>query len=415
MLIRLAALLCLLLGGVGIASADDAEFTPSGEPGDTLSVSVVTFQPGTEYWERFGHNALLLRERTRGIAVTYNYGLFDFRQKNFFLNFARGQMQYRVAPNYLENDLAVYAEEGRWAREQRLNLTSAQRGWLRDYLAWNVQHEHRDYRYDYFLSNCSTKVRDALDRALGGALRRQLETSPVSASYRSEALRLISPEPLMMIGMDAALGLSADTPLNRWSQSFAPLALMTALRKATVVDDEGRLQPLVAEESELLAPKLAEAPSSAPDLRLPFAVAGILLAVLLLVLQRRRRNAPARYAFAALATMISLVAGLCGAILAALWLVTEHRYGWRNENLLLLNPLCLLLLPTWIASASGHWQVRQFSRRLSTLILIGTAVAAILHVIPTLAQANLNWWLLLTPIHAALAYGLRASTQTDTR
>jgi hypothetical protein len=34
-----------------------------------------------------------------------------------------------------------------------------------------MQPEHRVYRYDYFRDNCSTRIRDALDRVTGGALR----------------------------------------------------------------------------------------------------------------------------------------------------------------------------------------------------------------------------------------------------
>lgn len=406
MLRVLAALFCALLLAAPASATDD--FVASGEPGDTISVSVVTFEPGSEYWQRFGHNALLLRESTRDVAITYNYGLFDFQQKNFFLNFARGEMVYRVAPNYLANDLAIYNEEQRWAVEQKLNLTPAQRGWLRDYLSWNVQRENRDYRYDYFLSNCSTKVRDALDRALGGSLRTQLESRDSGFDFRREALRLIAPAPLLMVGMDAALGPAADRPISVWQHGFAPLRLMAALRTVTTRDAEGHEQPLVAEESQLLpGGVLPEPPALPPDLRLPFAMIGIALALALLLLARYRGQPAARYAFAVLATLLSLVVGLGGLILAALWALTAHRYGWRNENLLLLSPLCLLLIPVWLGTAHARWQPSRYGRTLALLIVIGVALAAFLHAFPALSQANGHWWLLLAPIHVALALSLR--------
>ena len=127
-------------------------------------VSLLTFAPGEIYWQRFGHNALLVRED--GVAPqVYNYGIFDFAQENFFLNFARGRMLYRLDVAPLDWTLRQYAAERRWAIEQRLALDDDQARALADFLAWNARPEHADYRYDYFLANCSTKARDAIHRA----------------------------------------------------------------------------------------------------------------------------------------------------------------------------------------------------------------------------------------------------------
>src|SRR5665811_1872697 len=46
---------------------------------------LVTFGPGELYWERFGHNAIWLREPSRGLDHTFNFGFFDFEQEDFFL------------------------------------------------------------------------------------------------------------------------------------------------------------------------------------------------------------------------------------------------------------------------------------------------------------------------------------------
>ena len=59
-----------------------------------------------------------------------------------------------------------YRALGRPITLQRLNLTPAQKRDLRDFLRWNELEENRYYRYDYFLDNCSTRLRDALDRVL---------------------------------------------------------------------------------------------------------------------------------------------------------------------------------------------------------------------------------------------------------
>ena len=48
---------------------------------------LVTFGPGELYFERFGHNAIWLREPAAGLDHTFNFGYFDFEQEDFFLRF----------------------------------------------------------------------------------------------------------------------------------------------------------------------------------------------------------------------------------------------------------------------------------------------------------------------------------------
>ena len=64
-----------------------------------------------------------------------------------------------------------YRRLGRTITLQRLNLTAQQKRRLRADLRRNALDENKYYRYDYFVDNCSTRLRDALDRALDGALR----------------------------------------------------------------------------------------------------------------------------------------------------------------------------------------------------------------------------------------------------
>lgn len=406
-LLALLMIAALLAGPQARAQMVDAEpppaFQPSGRPAGNLVASVVTFQPGTLYWQRFGHNALLLRELGSRRAVTFNYGIFDFGAPDFFLNFARGLMTYRVVANTLERDLRVYEAEHRWAVEQRLNLDADQVGRLRDFLEWNVRRENADYRYDYFTSNCSTRVRDALNYAMGGQLRPQLAGAPASATYRSEATRLISPDALLMVGMDLALGPTADRPIDRWQQAFAPLSLMQSLRTATVTDGGGRTRALVAQEIRLLPGGRSEPPDRAPDLRLQFLLIGLMLAGLLLGLARFRAIAALRWLFMAVAGSAALLSAAGGLILAAMWALTDHWAGWRNVNLLLVNPLCLALLPTLLRYPRLRWRPSRAVRAIAVTIAVLALLALLARQIPPLVQRNLQWIYLLLPIHLALA------------
>src|SRR5690242_19082355 len=59
-------------------------------PGANLEISLVTYGPGETYWERFGHDAIEVRDTASGEAFNFNYGVFDFDERGFLLNFARG-------------------------------------------------------------------------------------------------------------------------------------------------------------------------------------------------------------------------------------------------------------------------------------------------------------------------------------
>src|SRR5450432_521307 len=324
-------------------------------PGANLDVALLTFGPGTEVWERFGHNAILIRDRASGVENLYNYGIFDFDQEDFFLNFARGRMTYRMAVDNLADDLPMYRAEGRWIIEQDLNLTPPQRARLAAFLDWNARPENTQYHYEYFTANCSTRVRDALDAAVDGAIRKQTIAPSRGFTYRMETLRLMRPEPTLMLAMDAGLGPFADRRLSNWDESFVPMELMRYLRDVSVRDESGNPRPLVARETELADAHIPDPPDFPPAWTWRALIAGSLSALGLIALARSRAHLLARAIFSSAASVGALVLGVGGIVLIMLWAFTEHVSAWHNENLLLLDPLCLLMLPAWIGAFREGW------------------------------------------------------------
>jgi hypothetical protein len=365
-------------------------------------ISLLTIGPGEVFFERFGHNAIVVRDQDGNESAAYNYGIFDFDQQDFLLNFARGRMLYRMAVDALDDDIAMYRDEHRQITEQTLDLTPEQAHGLVDFLEWNERPENAQYRYDYFEANCSTRVRDALDRALGGALHAQSEGRSRGYTYRIDALRLMAPSPLLMLGIDLGLGPYADQRIDYWHESFVPATLSSVVDQVKLRDAGGRDIPLVTSTATLSVGQVEEPPALPPDLRWPFLVLGLALGAMLVWIGRSRRTV-ARIPLAIFATVFELFCGLGGAVLLFLWLCTEHRAAWRNENLLLLSPLCLALLPAWFTSARANWRVRRATIGLSWLVVLGAAFALFSKILPWFAQANLHWILLFLPIHFALA------------
>lgn len=380
------AVLLFGITGAAIASAPSAS---------APQVALVTFGPGQIYWERFGHDAFIVKDPAAGEPIVYNYGVFDFEQKNFFLNFARGHMQYRLIAEPLDDDLAAYAAEGRSVTVQMLNLTPAQARWLAAFLAWNARPENARYRYDYLINNCTTKVRDALNQALGGALEPQLSRQWTHQTYRFHIIRLISPDFWLALGMDAALGPAADRPLNLWQESFVPIALSHALRQAVVRDAGGETRPLVTDEQVVLRGRLPPAPAAPPALGLPLLVTGLALAASLLWLSRGKGRIH-RGGFALVANAWWLICGFSGLVLAGMWALTDHWAAWGNENLLLFDPLCVAVPIVW-------WHAPRTTRWLVTLIAVAALISLILRALPGFYQRNLPFIALALPIHLLLA------------
>lgn len=358
-------------------------------------IGMVTMQPGEIFWERFGHDAILVVDPLADTATSYNFGFFDPSEPDFIARFVRGEMRYMLAALPFEQDLGTYRFAGRGVSVQWLDLDDAQAQSLADALAHNAQPEHAHYRYDYFLDNCSTRVRDAIDRALGGSLRPQLQGRSQGNTFRSEALRLVSPAPWMWVGFDLALGPDADVAQAVWADAFAPMRLAAALRESR--NSHGR--PLVREEQIVLPHRLAPTPEEAPTPWWPWASAGIAIGLALIWLGRHRPRA-----LAALALPFWMLSGLLGAVLLYAWLFTEHRIMWGNHNLLLLHPLCWLLIPGCWRVLRGRPPGTWFHYALIAPVALA-ALALFVHWLPLLPQRNAHWIALMLPLHLGMLVG----------
>ena len=396
-LIARTLLLLALLGGVfaqARAGVVDA-------PGAQLEVALITYGPGETYWERFGHDAIQVRDTVSGESVNFNYGVFDFDESGFLLNFARGRMHYLMDAAPTELDERFYVQSGRSVTRQPLTLTPDQAAALRDFLVWNVQPEHARYDYDYYADNCTTRVRDALDRALGGVIRKQLESRAGGMTYRQQTARLMSAQPWLMLILDLGLGPYADQPLNAWQESFLPMVLQRELAHVKIDDGAGGTHSLAGEGTLLSPNRLEVPPDQAPDLRMPMAIAGLAFAAALVATARRWLTG-----LALLGTLYLTAAGIVGILLLVLWTLTTHHSAWANANLLLFNPLAFLLLPSLWRTRHGLAASR-LADRVILLQLIALIAATALHALPATVQQNQPWLLFAIPSWLALSWSLR--------
>jgi hypothetical protein len=367
--------------------------------------------PGADVWERFGHNAIVVEDQADGRRTAYNYGMFSFRQENFILRFVQGRMHYWMAGFPADEDLARYVAAGRWVREQELNLTPTQRAAVRDYLEWNALPENRFYRYDYFLDNCSTRVRDAIDQVLGGALHAQ-NVDPASGTFRFHTQRLVDNSLPLYTGLLLALGAGVDRPQTRWDEMFLPFKLHQYLSTATIRDAAGAAIPLVLHEQTLFESDRYPVPEAPPDWWPGYLAAGLLLGGLLWWGGAAgRAGSAARRTLLLLGTFWALLTGVAGAILGGLWALTDHVAAANNENVLQCSLLALALafvLPSAIRDRSGPLRA---ARMLAMLVGGLSLLGVVLKVLPMFHQVNGQVLALMVPANLGLALGVLAWTR----
>jgi hypothetical protein len=305
--------------------------------------------------------------------------------------------------------LAIYQRANRSVWVQELNLTPAQRFSLARFLEWNGRPENRFYRYDYYRDNCSTRVRDAIDKVINGRLRAATDTIRTPYSYRYHTARLTASDPLLYTGIMVGLGEPADRPLTAWEEMFLPLELRKWAARATVIDSSGHEAPLVLRERTLFSAS-EPAPRSTPPQWVPVYLAlGLALGGSLALLGGRAPvSRRARRGFAIVAATWALVAGLAGGMLAFLWAFTDHAIAYRNENLLQANLLLLPLVGLVPAAARGVESARKPAAVLAGLAA-GTSVAGlVLKLFPAFSQHNLEIVVLTLPANLGLAIGVSA-------
>ena len=394
---------------VGVASTLLTSAAQADEIGPLLApprsapdVYVLTMGPGDHPFARFGHNAMLWQ--WPGRAIVYNFGTFAFDGMEGIKDFMAGRFRYWLSTGSMERTLYFYELQNRTMVAQKLNLTLDERRKLAAALAENARPENRFYNYDYYWDNCTTRVRDAVDRALGGAFRRAT-TGQARYTFREHTERLSADESWLYFGLDLALGPLPDRSVSRWDELWIPGELENGLASAKI-DRGGKLEPLVLETQTLLTADRPP-PRTAPPARVGwFGLIGVALGASLFGIGDRARSSRAlRGVFGGFTALFSLFFGLIGCVLLVFWLFTKHWSAYRNENILVCGPWGLLLAVTAIGLALGRPRASELTQKLLTVSAAAAIVALLLALIPGFGQDNTRMAALFTPIWLGLYAG----------
>lgn len=353
------------------AQTDPADSMQSSDPSDRppepppIRVSVVTFGIGDAVHQYFGHNALVIEGPQLPQPTVFNYGMFTFGP-GMVSQFLHGRLKFWLGLTELHRTVAQYAAANRDVRLSELNLTQDQARSVLGRLLHDARPENRAYLYDHYFDNCSTRVRDVLDGALHGQLRRAW-SGRARFTLRQDTMRHTQHDLLTEWGMMLALNSSVDRQQSRWNQAFLPLELESLLQYTTYMDENAAHVPLVSKVTTLYSAD-RPAPPTSPETRWPFTLGCGTLAGLLTVLvgeRARSRPRPWRTLLVFCMALYGLVSGLVGTLLVYLALWSDHAVAHGNANILLWNPFNLLAgvlsaaeLATDSSSSVGHFVQR---------------------------------------------------------
>lgn len=322
--------LLLLLFGIGLCNAIEArELSENGQ------IYLITCGTGDDLYSVFGHSAIHISDPAAGIDRVYNYGTFDFDTPNFYLKFTQGKLEYALAVTSFERFLIGYQYEGRWVKRQRLDLEPAEKQAMYAFLENNALPENRNYKYDFFYDNCSSRIRDVFETVLSGKLEYPAAQRDTAATFRQMLDLYLDRHPWSDLGIDLALGIPCDQQADYRDKMFLPDYLMTVMDEAVVVRD-GESSMLVSEVQDVLDVNPALRNSEPSSITWAFWVFfGICLLSSIFIDPARMRWFDV--------TLFGVV-GLLGVVILLLWFATDHGATKWNMNI-------LWALPTWLYGA----------------------------------------------------------------
>ncbi len=185
---------------------------------------------GDDLFSKFGHAALCVvaPELPTG-GLCYNYGTTDFsRPVGLGWDVVRGKAIFWVSVSDWVSMLLSFQSQDRTIYRQALPLSDEQVESLVAALETDALAENREYIYSHFLDNCSTRPRDLIDEAVGGALGRATLQRP--RTYRDYARDGLAAFHWALVpGGDLILGRWVDQEIDASEAMFIPEVLAEAV------------------------------------------------------------------------------------------------------------------------------------------------------------------------------------------
>lgn len=312
------------------------------------SISLLTCGSGADLYSIFGHTAIRVKDTTNRIDVVFNYGTFQFSD-DFYVKFVMGKLNYRLSTQKFESFEKGYRWENRWVEEQVLNLNYEERKQVFEFLRTNYLPENREYLYDFFYDNCSTRPRDVFETVLGDRLIYNFPIPEQDSTFKDMLNLYLENMKWEDAGMDLGLGMPAEHKLSEHQKLFLPIYLLRAYDEA-VLERNGASEPFVMSKV-----RIVDAIPYKTKFKWFNNPALVFIAMLLLWIIVGQ-FAILKRLFKVLDPILFFVVGLAGFLILFLWFVTDHTTTQINFDVLWASPIFLILfwipwlktVPVWI-------------------------------------------------------------------
>ncbi|MDR0660159.1 MAG: DUF4105 domain-containing protein [Prevotellaceae bacterium] len=324
----------------------------------SAKISLLTCGSGEELYSTFGHSAIRVCDTTQTLDAIFNYGTFSFSDPNFYMNFVRGKLNYMLGIQTFEYFMAEYKMDDRRVYEQTLNLTTEQRQALFNFLLRNSLPDNRFYLYDFLFDNCSTRIRDVLNKVFPGQIIFPDRYADIvdEPTFRDLLHSHLNDSPWTKLGIDMLLGKRVDRIATANEYMFLPDYLLAAFEKATINE-----QPLVSEFDFLY--QSSNAFASKKPLIVPMPAFRILL---VLVVAAYIMKAPLKW----FDFTIFFIVGLLGFLLLFMWFGTDHYVTKYNFNLLWAIPIHAVAAFFLFKKQRPQWMLWYFAANALICILL---------------------------------------------
>jgi hypothetical protein len=388
--------------------------------GDNLTLKIAVMGPGDQLYFWWGHIALMVEDSYTGDSYFYDYGLFSFDNDNFFYNFAFGRLLYSCGVSYSKRNLQLYKNTNRDIIIYTLDLPPGTKIKVRDFAAFNVLPENRDYYYHHFRDNCSTRIRDIIDLAVDGQLKEDFGKKSNGFTLRNHVRRHTYFSPAVDWFLNFLMGQVIDNPVTIWEEMFLPSEVGKIIEDYWYTDVNGNKRKLVS-SVEIVnksegRPAVLEKPRKQWPRELVFSL--VLSAIFAFFFYLQKKNIKAGGVLAGVSMSLSgLVFGITGLLLYFMNLFTNHDYTYQNTNMIFCTPLLLVAVPFGICYAITKNQKKrqiygELLRFIWLLSVLGIFISMLIKILPGFYQDNLTDQMLILPI--ALTFTLQPNGLKET-
>ncbi len=290
-------------------------------------ISIITCGPGEELYEAFGHSAIRIKDPVLNLDLIYNYGMFDWNAPNFYGNFVKGKLLYKLGRYPFHHFLRSYAKDKRWVKEQILNLTLEQKQRFFSYLENNASPKNASYYYDPYFDNCATRMVSVTKAVLGKKVTFDSKHLTETLSYRELMNRELPQNTWGSLGINIALGSKLDAKADAIGVTYLPDYIIKAFENATIFKDN-QPEKLVKKETFLLDFKEKKQTIVALNPMLVFSILAII--GLFITYRDVKRNRRTKW----LDLFLFVFTGLIGILVVFLWFFTNHSTTPNNFNFL---------------------------------------------------------------------------------